>query len=130
MVEIECPHCESEVELEDGVYGLFTCPHCQKDFDWSVQTKWTIEYFSRLTMRIGLGLLAIGFLSTVLLWLTEGPRNCENRLRFLDFSPWAFGNSIIAFILFAALALCVLEELISAFASLSGKIRKRLGYDF
>ena len=127
MVELECPHCELEVDLEDGVYGLFTCPHCQKDFDWSVRTKWTIEYFSRLTMRIGLGLLAIGFLSTVLLWLTEGPRNCENP-GFLDFSPWACGNSIIALILFAALALCVL--LVSAFASLSGKIRKRLGYDF
>jgi len=26
MVEIQCPHCEEDVELEDGVFGLFDCP--------------------------------------------------------------------------------------------------------
>jgi uncharacterized protein (DUF983 family) len=34
MVEIQCPHCEEDVELEDGVFGLFDCPHCDEEFDW------------------------------------------------------------------------------------------------
>ena len=34
MVEIQCPHCEEDVELEDGVFGLFDCPHCDEEFSW------------------------------------------------------------------------------------------------
>jgi hypothetical protein len=34
MVEIQCPHCDENIELEDGSYGLFDCPHCNKEFEW------------------------------------------------------------------------------------------------
>ena len=34
MVVIQCPHCSLEVELDDGVSGLFDCPHCGKEFQW------------------------------------------------------------------------------------------------
>lgn len=34
MVEIQCPHCEDEIELEDGVFGLFDCPYCNQEFEW------------------------------------------------------------------------------------------------
>ena len=34
MVVIQCPHCSLEVELDDGVSGLFDCPHCQEEFQW------------------------------------------------------------------------------------------------
>ena len=34
MVVIQCPHCILEVELDDGVSGLFDCPHCGEDFQW------------------------------------------------------------------------------------------------
>jgi len=34
MVVIQCPHCNLEVELEDGESGLFDCPHCGKEFQW------------------------------------------------------------------------------------------------
>jgi len=34
MVEIQCPHCEEDVELEDGVFGLFDCPHCNNEFEF------------------------------------------------------------------------------------------------
>ena len=34
MVEIQCPHCEEGIELEDDVFGLFVCPHCDEDFAW------------------------------------------------------------------------------------------------
>jgi len=34
MVVIQCPHCSLSVELDDGVSGLFDCPHCGEDFQW------------------------------------------------------------------------------------------------
>ena len=34
MVVIQCPHCNLEVELDDGESGLFDCPHCGKEFQW------------------------------------------------------------------------------------------------
>ena len=34
MVVIQCPHCEEDIELEDGASGLFDCPYCNKDFEW------------------------------------------------------------------------------------------------
>ena len=38
MVEIQCPHCEEDVELEDGASGLFDCPHCDEVFSWGSDT--------------------------------------------------------------------------------------------
>tara|TARA_B110001452_G_scaffold267191_2_gene276150 strand:- start:1191 stop:1499 length:309 start_codon:yes stop_codon:yes gene_type:complete len=34
MVEIQCPNCEEDIELEDGVFGLFDCPNCDEEFIW------------------------------------------------------------------------------------------------
>ena len=34
MVEIQCPHCEDDIELEDGEFGLFDCPSCNQEFEW------------------------------------------------------------------------------------------------
>jgi uncharacterized Zn-finger protein len=34
MVEIQCPHCDEDIELEDGSYGLFDCPYCGGEFEW------------------------------------------------------------------------------------------------
>ena len=34
MVEILCPHCEEEIGLDDGVFGLFECPFCNEDFEY------------------------------------------------------------------------------------------------
>jgi hypothetical protein len=34
MVVIQCPHCSLEVELDDGISGLFDCPHCGDEFEW------------------------------------------------------------------------------------------------
>jgi len=39
MVEILCPHCEEEIELEDGASGDFECPHCDGEFEWNVKPK-------------------------------------------------------------------------------------------
>ena len=34
MVLLQCPHCDDEIELEDGFFGLFDCPHCENEFEW------------------------------------------------------------------------------------------------
>ena len=34
MPVVQCPHCRSEVELDDGVSGFFDCPHCGEEFEW------------------------------------------------------------------------------------------------
>ena len=34
MAEIQCPHCEKNIELEDGLSGMFDCPYCHNEFIW------------------------------------------------------------------------------------------------
>jgi predicted RNA-binding Zn-ribbon protein involved in translation (DUF1610 family) len=51
MVEIQCPHCEKDIELEDGLSGMFDCPYCNNEFVWEdnengEQTDWLIQAFS------------------------------------------------------------------------------------
>ena len=36
MVEILCPHCEEEIELDDDASGKFACPYCEGEFEWNV----------------------------------------------------------------------------------------------
>ncbi|MGB1233833.1 MAG: hypothetical protein ACPHF0_06675, partial [Poseidonia sp.] len=43
MVEILCPHCQQEIELDDGVSGEFACPHCGGEFEWNIQPE--VEQF-------------------------------------------------------------------------------------
>jgi len=35
MVLIECPHCAEGVELDGAAFGLFECPFCEGEFEWS-----------------------------------------------------------------------------------------------
>ena len=44
MVEIQCPHCDEDVELENGVFGLFDCPHCDEEFAWEDDEDVSNEY--------------------------------------------------------------------------------------
>ena len=37
MVEILCPHCEGELELDDDASGEFECPLCNGEFEWNVE---------------------------------------------------------------------------------------------
>ena len=34
MVEIQCPHCSSDIELDEDASGLFERPHCNKEFEY------------------------------------------------------------------------------------------------
>ena len=36
MVEILCPHCEGEIELNDDAKGEFACPLCDGEFEWGM----------------------------------------------------------------------------------------------
>ena len=39
MVEILCPHCDEEIELDDDASGEFACPYCEGEFEWNVEPK-------------------------------------------------------------------------------------------
>ena len=39
MVEILCPHCEEEIELEDDASGEFACPFCEGEFEWNMPSQ-------------------------------------------------------------------------------------------
>ena len=41
MVEILCPHCGGDIELEDGASGDFECQHCGGEFEWGKDSKTT-----------------------------------------------------------------------------------------
>ena len=43
MVEILCPHCEGEIELDDDASGDFECPLCEGEFEWNVEEKADFE---------------------------------------------------------------------------------------
>ena len=36
MVEILCPHCDGEIELDDDASGEFECPLCDGEFEWNM----------------------------------------------------------------------------------------------
>ena len=36
MVEILCPYCDEEIELDDDSSGVFACPYCDGEFEWNV----------------------------------------------------------------------------------------------
>ena len=39
MVVIECPHCNEDLEMDDGAHGLFECPYCQNEYQWGEAPK-------------------------------------------------------------------------------------------
>ena len=65
MAVIQCPHCSLEVELDDGVSGLFDCPHCGKEFQWGKMDEenahniltWLDWAASKIYLQVGILLL-------------------------------------------------------------------------
>ncbi len=39
MAEIQCPYCDKNIELEDGLSRTFDCPHCHNEFIWGNEKK-------------------------------------------------------------------------------------------
>ena len=69
VVVIQCPHCEEDVELEDGVSGVFDCPHCGDDFSYGDEEFRELSLFQRSQLFmstgviIGLVVIAIGVIT-------------------------------------------------------------------
>ena len=70
MVEIQCPHCDAEIELENNLFGTFQCPHCENDFEWEdkrfdvvdgflTSIDFGIGFFSPITVILIFGLLGL-----------------------------------------------------------------------
>ena len=95
MVEILCPHCEEEIELDDDAYGEFSCPYCDGEFEWgeapkskvrvssSSESMSSIKAGSHALHAAGGLMLFIGMFSG---WLTVGG--------FLDASPFGMKASM------------------------------------
>ena len=55
MASIQCARCNENIELEDGVSGMFSCPNCDIQFEWSN----TMD----TTTRAKIGTIIFGILS-------------------------------------------------------------------
>ena len=98
MVEILCPHCEGEIELDDDAYGEFSCPHCGGEFEWGDAPKSKVRASSSSAPMSGIKtgshvlhaagglMLFIGMFSG---WVTVGG--------FLDASPFGMKASVYGF---------------------------------
>ncbi len=78
MVEIECPHCDEGIELEDDDFGLFDCPHCDEEFEWNSEKPSVFEDLVR-QQDFWIGSL-VPFLTTclgLLVSLIAGPDSLE-----------------------------------------------------
>ena len=62
MVEIQCPHCDEDIELEDGISGLFDCPHCDKEFSWGSASKWSLNNILRWMNIVAVVIFVIGLI--------------------------------------------------------------------
>ena len=94
MVEVLCPHCEEEIDLEDDASGKFGCPHCDGEFEWNIQPK--VEqldeednllltvvsgFFSGSLLLTGLALLVaslVGLSFSSILWGAAGDGSTDN----------------------------------------------------
>ena len=94
MVEILCPHCEQEIELDDDASGEFACPHCGGEFEWNIQAgveqsdepdslllTFVSGFFSGSLLLTGLALLVAsvaGFGISSVLWSAAGEGSGDN----------------------------------------------------
>ena len=73
MVIIQCPHCGEDVELEDGVSGLFDCPYCDNEISFGDNELIAPTLFRRsqlfmsMGMKIGLAIMAISVIIFIVL---------------------------------------------------------------
>lgn len=72
MVEIVCPHCEEEIELDDDASGEFLCPLCDGEFEWNTNSTNNREKFTSIEAEerararsLGLKILRTGASSTL-----------------------------------------------------------------
>ena len=128
MVEIQCPHCDEDIELDDGVYGSFDCPLCEKEFSWESPSIWTADNFVKWGYRFGLGFFILSIISAILLWTTQGIRNCDVGGRGLYSIPEPFecGGWIVVFLVggFYAVCILILPAIVHILRKINDKIKQ------
>jgi len=128
MVEIQCPHCEEDIELEDGVYGLFLCPVCEEQISWESPSIWTADNFVKWGYRSGFAFFILSIISAILLWTTEGIRNCEPASGYLIAipEPLECGGGFVIFIVGSFFAVCILilPAIVHILRKISDKIKQ------
>ena len=70
--EILCPHCDKNIALEEGAFGLFECPHCDEEFSWDSDSKSTTDNIIKITNIVGATVFGIGLIGFVfsIIWLS------------------------------------------------------------
>lgn len=105
MVEILCPHCEGEIELDDDASGEFECPLCDGEFEWNIPVENTetmtntpnnpVVLTSNIMHGLGALLLIIGLFSNWIVLITDtsyiGPFGIELKFFELNMSLSWFG---------------------------------------
>ena len=73
MVDLQCPHCDEDIELEDGDSGLFNCPYCSEEFYWkSRRPGKLVTVFLTISIIFALG-SGISYLASL-----DEPEECED----------------------------------------------------
>ena len=73
MVDLQCPHCGEDIELEDGDSGLFNCPYCNEEFYWkSRRPGKLVTVFLTISIIFAIG-SGLSYYSS-----TEEPEECED----------------------------------------------------
>lgn len=67
--EILCPHCDKNIALEEGAFGLFECPHCDEEFSRDSDSKQLFHNVLKWMNIIGAGIAVIGLIGVVGLWI-------------------------------------------------------------
>lgn len=97
MVEVQCPHCVDDVELENDAFGLFECPYCDEEFEYyhessnDLSTIQTLpETNSNVTFNIGIGFLFVSIIIVILgfMSISSVPDDLENTSRECDEMLW------------------------------------------
>jgi hypothetical protein len=80
MVEILCPHCEDEIELDDDASGEFECPLCDGEFEWNLSEEQyngsklvitgSVTLLSNIIHGIGALMLIIGLFTNWIVIIT------------------------------------------------------------
>tara|TARA_B110000444_G_C18620228_1_gene491802 strand:- start:168 stop:572 length:405 start_codon:yes stop_codon:yes gene_type:complete len=128
MIEIQCPHCEEDIELDDGAYGLFDCPQCGENFSWDSPSLWTADNFVKWGYLSGLAFFILSIISALLLWTTEGIRNCEPAVSGMYSIPEPFDceGGIVVFIVggFFAVCILILPAIVQILRKINDKIKQ------
>ncbi|RJV00886.1 MAG: hypothetical protein DWC06_04250 [Candidatus Poseidoniales archaeon] len=133
MVELQCPHCEKDIELDQGAFGLFDCPYCKEEFSWRSPSTKAADNFVKWGSRLGLATFILAIISAILLWTTEGIRNCEPASGYIITipEPLECGGGFVIFIVGSFFAVCILilPAIVHILRKINNKIKQLTSHD-